>query len=42
MIFIYIYIESAYLGEQNDEQSFNLQARIAKLWQFKSQKVEKL
>ena len=39
---IYIYLESACIDEQNSGQRFNLRARIAKLWQFKPQKVEKL
>ena len=39
---IFIYLELACLEEQNGCQSFNLQARIAELWRFKSRKVEKL
>ena len=41
MIFIYIYLKLACHDEQNGGQSFNLRARIAELWRFKSQKLEK-
>ena len=37
-----IYFELACHDEQNGSQSFSLQARIAKLWRFKPQKVKKL
>ena len=36
------YLESACHDEQNNSQSFNIQARIAELWQFKAQKVYKI
>ena len=38
---IYIYLESACHDKQNEGQSFNLRARIAELWRFKAQKLEK-
>ena len=34
-------LELACHDEQNGGQSFNLQARIAELWRFKAQKLEK-
>jgi len=34
-------LELACHGKQNGGQSFNVQARIAELWQFKAQKGEK-
>ena len=34
------YLESAYHDEQNDGQSFKIQARITELWQFKARKVK--
>ena len=39
---IYIYLELACHDAQNGSQSFNIRAKIAKLWQFKAQKVYKL
>ena len=39
--YLYIYLKSAYHDEQNGGQSFNLRARIAKLWRFKARKLEK-
>ena len=38
---IYIYLQSACHDKQHGDQSFNLRARIAELWRFKTRKVEK-
>ena len=39
---IFIYLVSACHDKQNGAWSFNLRARIAELWGFKAQKLEKL
>ena len=37
-----MYLESACHDEQIGDQSFNMRARIAELWRFKAQKVNKI
>ena len=40
--YLYIYLELALRDQQNGGQSFNLRARIVKLWRFKARKVDKI